>query len=56
LGEVSPKLSPDECAAALLKGNRNKNRNKDIYPGILNQTSTANFEKKLIISFPYCAD
>ncbi|CAB4029490.1 receptor-type tyrosine- phosphatase S, partial [Paramuricea clavata] len=37
LGEVSPKRSPDECAAALLKGNRNKNRNKDIYPAERNR-------------------
>jgi hypothetical protein len=34
LGEVSPKLSPEECTAALLEGNAKKNRDKNIYPGI----------------------
>ncbi|XP_028402584.1 receptor-type tyrosine-protein phosphatase F-like isoform X2 [Dendronephthya gigantea] len=32
LGEVSPKLVPEECTAALLEGNRKKNRHKNIYP------------------------
>ncbi|XP_028402574.1 receptor-type tyrosine-protein phosphatase S-like isoform X6 [Dendronephthya gigantea] len=32
LVEVSPKLSEDECAAALLDGNHNKNRNKNVLP------------------------
>ncbi|CAB4015126.1 receptor-type tyrosine- phosphatase delta isoform X4 [Paramuricea clavata] len=32
LGEISPKLSPDACTAALLKGNYDKNRDEDIYP------------------------
>jgi hypothetical protein len=34
LGEVSPKLTPEECTAALLEGNMSKNRDKNIYPGI----------------------
>ena len=33
LSEVSPKLSPDECVAGLLKGNLKKNRRKNICPG-----------------------
>ncbi|XP_028402580.1 receptor-type tyrosine-protein phosphatase delta-like isoform X10 [Dendronephthya gigantea] len=32
LVEVSPKLSEDECAAALLDGNHKKNRNKNVLP------------------------
>ncbi|CAB4034452.1 receptor-type tyrosine- phosphatase delta-like, partial, partial [Paramuricea clavata] len=37
LGEVSPKLSPDEYTAALLEGNYNKNRNKNVYPAECNR-------------------
>ena len=33
LGEVSPKISPDENPAGLLKENVTRNRNKEIYPG-----------------------
>jgi hypothetical protein len=46
LGEISPKLSPDVCTAALLKGNYDKNRDEDIYPGIFT-LSTTNVDKNL---------
>ena len=40
LDEVSPILSPDECIAGLLEENGKKNRDKNVYPGIVEFTIT----------------
>ena len=41
MGDVSPKPSPEEYTTALLKGNYCKNRNKNVYPGVLHSVEWA---------------
>lgn len=49
LGDVSPKLSPEEFTTGSLEGNYNKNRNKNVYPGML---YTKNQKLIQVFTFP----